>query len=280
MTAITAQLSPQLSGVPETLLITLAARLVATRDNPDLGFVDPAAQAVGDALAFDPGRFAGDRASMRGSIVRSLWFDGVARQFVADCPQGLVVSIGSGLDTRANRIAPPPGITWVDLDFPEVIALREALVPSLPNVRHLAGDGTEVAAWVKQLDWEQGRPLLVLAEGVSMYLDPGRGEAWVRDLVDEARRRASPLTFALDLASPLMARHGRRNPSVGKTSASFSWGVRSPADLTRIAPGLALITAYDVAGRSGTMSYIISNLYRLITGRPVYSCALFTAAAP
>ena len=49
-------ITPQLSGVPETLLITLAARLVAARDNPDLGFVDPAARAVGDALVFDPGR--------------------------------------------------------------------------------------------------------------------------------------------------------------------------------------------------------------------------------
>lgn len=280
MTAIAGQLLPQLSGVPETLLITLAARLVAARDNPDLGFVDPAAQAVGDALAFDPARFTGDRASMRGSIVRSLWFDDVARQFVAEYPQGLVVSIGSGLDTRANRIAPPPGITWIDIDFAEVVALREALVPSLPNVRHLAGDGTEVAAWVKWIAWEQGRPLLVLAEGVSMYLDPARGEAWVRDLVDEARRRESPLTFALDLASPLMARHGRRNPSVGKTSASFSWGVKSPADLSRLAPGLTLVATYDVASRSGTMSYIISNLYRLVTGQPVYSCAFFTSAAP
>ncbi|MEH3104996.1 MAG: class I SAM-dependent methyltransferase [Sphingomonas phyllosphaerae] len=280
MTAIAGQLSPQLSGVPETLLITLAARLVAARDNPDLGFVDPAAQVVGEALAFDPARFAGDRASMRGSIVRSLWFDGVARQFVTEYPHGLVVSVGSGLDTRANRIVPPPGITWIDIDFAEVVALREALVPSLPNVRHLAGDGIEVAEWTKRVDWEQGRPLLVLAEGVSMYLDPGRGEAWVRDLVEEARHRASPLTFALDLASPLMARHGRRNPSVGKTTAAFLWGVPSPADLSRLAPRLTLAAIYDVASRSGAMSYIISNLYRLVTGRPVYSCALFTSAAP
>lgn len=266
----------KLSGVAETLLIPLAARLVAARQNPDLGFVDPAAARVGAALAFDPARFASDRGSMRGSIVRAMWFDRVARDFVEAHADGLIVSIGSGLDTRANRIAPPTGVEWVDIDFGEVVALREAVVPFLPNVRNLACDGTDVAAWAELAGWESVRPILVIAEGVSMYLEPVRGEAWLRALADQARQRESVMTLALDLASPFMARHGRRNPSVEKTDASFQWGVGEPRDLSRVVDGLTLVETYDVARLSGALSRLVGDVHRLLTRRPLYSCALFT----
>lgn len=268
-----------LSGVPETLLITLAARLVAARQNPDLDFVDPAALTVGSALAFDPARFASDKGSMRGSIVRALWFDHIARQFVREHPTGLVVSIGSGLDTRANRIDPGDDVDWVDIDFPEVVALRNALVPPLRAVRTWPGDGTRVSAWAKQVGWDDRRPVLVLAEGVSMYLEPGCGRSWVRALATEARRRKCSLILALDLASPFMTRHGRRNPSVGKTGASFTWGVGNPAELMWIEPGLVLLETYDVARHAGYLSRIAAGLYRLVTGKPLYSCALFRVDA-
>lgn len=264
-----------LSGVPETALITLAARILAPKQNPDLGFADSAAEQIASRLGFDPGRFSDDRGSMRGSIVRALWFDHVARGFVSECPDGLVISIGSGLDTRANRIAPPAAVRWVDIDFAEMTALREELVPPLPNVRNVAADGTNVAAWANAVDWKDRQPVLVLAEGVSMYLDPASGEAWVRGLVMTARQKASPMTLAVDLASPFMAQVGHRNPSVAKTGASFTWGVGEPKMLSQLAPELHLVETYDVASRSGFFARLVGNIYRLLTGRSIYSCARF-----
>lgn len=265
-----------LSGVPETLLITLAARLLAARQNPDLHFADPAAQAVGEALDFDPARFAGDRASMRGSVVRGQWFDRMVKNWLAQHPQGLIVSIGSGLDTRANRMAPPATSDWVDLDAAEVVALRQACVPPLPNVHLLAGDGTCVAQWADQVAWHAGRPVMVIAEGVSMYLQPEQGMAWLSDLAEMARSRGSSLTIALDLASPLMVSQSHRHPSVSQTGASFHWGLRQPRDIPEAIPALRLIETYDVASRCGPASWLVTKAYRLVTlGRPIYSCALF-----
>lgn len=267
---------PALGGVPETLLIPLAARLLAAKQNPDLGFLDPAAQAVGAALDFDPARFANDYGSMRGSLVRAQWFDSIVQRFVAAYPDGLVLSIGSGLDTRANRLSLPDGVQWVDIDFPEVAALRDALVPPLPQVRSLAADGTDVAAWADLVDWHDGRPVLVIAEGVSMYLEPEQGVVWLRALAANAKHRESALALALDLASPFMAKHGRRNPSVRKTEASFKWGVREPAEIERLGTGLVLKEmSFDVSSRSGSIGCIVGGLYRLLTGRPIYSCAYF-----
>ncbi|PNU02154.1 class I SAM-dependent methyltransferase [Novosphingobium guangzhouense] len=265
-----------LTGVPETLLITLAARLLASRRNPDLRFADPAAEAVGAALGFDPDRFAHDKASMRGCVVRGQWFDAIVRHFLLSNPEGLVISIGSGLDTRANRIAPPPGVDWVDIDFAEVVSLRRAHVPPLVNVRSLAGDGTAVSDWIDDVPWHEGRPVMTIAEGVSMYLKPEQAFAWLDAMTAQARTRQSSMTIALDLASPLMVSQSHRHPSVSKTGAVFSWGVKHPADIAKKVPSLELTETYDIARQCGLPSYLVASAYRLLTfGRPIYSCAAF-----
>lgn len=274
------RVTPTLSGVPETLLITLAARLVAPTQNPDLGFTDPAAEQIGAALAFDPARFSDDRASMRGTIVRAQWFDGVVRRFMGEQPNGLVVSIGSGLDTRANRVRPPAGLDWIDIDFSEVTALRERLVPPMERVRNLSADGTVVEAWVHSVPWDRERPTLVMAEGVSMYLMPEQATGWLQGLARAASSRKSDMTLALDLASPLMVRQSHRHPSVSRTDARFHWGVRRPEDVAQLAQGLVLAESYDVAAHSGTASCIAATIYRFVTlGRPIYSCSRFEYVA-
>lgn len=269
-----------LSGVPETLLITLAARLIASRQNPDLRFADAAAEVVGKALGFDPERFSHDKASMRGCVVRSQWFDRVVAEFLECHPQGLVISVGSGLDTRANRLAPPPQVDWVDIDFAEVVALREAHVPPLANVRTLAADATDVAVWIDLVPWSRSRPVLMIAEGVSMYLQPSRGMAWLAAMVARAAERRSPLTLAVDLASPLMVNQSHHHPSVSKTGSVFSWGIRKPQDIAAALPSLRLEETHDIARRCGVPSFLVASAYRLLTlGRPIYSCALFRNAS-
>ncbi|MER6202074.1 hypothetical protein ABT234_32495 [Streptomyces sp. NPDC001586] len=46
-------------------------------------------------------------------------------------PDAVVVSVGIGLDTRAERLAGalPPSVTWLGVDMPEVVDLRATLLP-------------------------------------------------------------------------------------------------------------------------------------------------------
>jgi hypothetical protein len=112
-----------------------------------------------------------------------------------------------------------------------------------------------------------------------MYLTPEAGAAWLRALDYLAGVRATPLTLAFDFASPFMVRNSRRNPSVRKTQAQFSWGLRRIDDAVRIAPGFRVTQRYDVARRSGALSRTVSIVHRLITGgRPLYGCATLTHA--
>jgi O-methyltransferase involved in polyketide biosynthesis len=262
-----------LGVVPETLLIPLAARMIAPERHPDLGFRDVEAERIGARIGFDPGRFADDTGSMRGSVVRASWFDQIVSAFVAAHPGGLCVSIGSGLDDRPARIGLPESITWIDAEFAEVVRLREMLIAPRPNVRDLTIDGLEPGAWVNKLPWDARRPALVLGEGVTMYLAPADGQALFRSLGEAARVRSASLDLVADFASPFMVRHSRRNPSLAKTRASFTWALRRSQDVATIVPGLSLVEEADIARRCGALSWTVSRVHRLITGRAIYFAA-------
>jgi O-methyltransferase involved in polyketide biosynthesis len=262
-----------LTGVSETLLIPLAARMIAPTRHPDLQFRDDEAIRIGAALGFDPGRFADDTGSMRGSVIRASWFDRIARTFVERHPDGLCLSIGSGLDNRPARIGLPATVDWIDIDFAAVVRLREAVIPRTDNLRTLTASEAEPLAWMDAVGWSAGRPVLVLVEGVMMYLAPAEGVGLLRTLVARATDAGAPVELAADFASPLMVRQSRRNPSVAQTGARFHWAVARPEAVGQIAPGLTLIAQGDVMRRCGISFRVIAVLYRLLTGRPIYFCA-------
>lgn len=268
-----------LDDIAETLLIPLSARVLAPRLNPDLGFRDPMAEALFGRLDVDPGRFVGDRASMRGSVVRARWFDKVARAFLDRHPDGLVVSMGSGLDARAQRIGyrPRNGGAWIDLDRPEVVELRRTLLPVAPSVGDLAADLNETG-WLQQLPWRQGQPALFLAEGVMMYLEPRGAEGLVRAIGKMADQRGGAIELAFDYASRWMVRNSGRHPSVKKTNARFSWALDRPSDLENLDRQLCVAEQSDITAKSGTLPALMGKLHRLFTGREIYACARFDRA--
>lgn len=261
-----------LTWVSETLLIPLAARMIAPSRHPDLQFRDNEAVRIGAALGFDPGRFADDTGSMRGSVIRASWFDQIARTFVGRHPDSLCLSIGSGLDNRPARIGLPATVDWIDVDFAAVVRLREAAIPRADNVRTLTVSEAEPLAWIDTVSWSAGRPVLVLAEGVMMYLAPAEGGGLLRTLVARAADAGAPLELAADFASPLVVRQSRRNPSIAKTRARFQWAVAQPEDVGRIAPGLSLVEVADVMRRAGALSWPAAILHQSLTGRPLYYC--------
>ena len=57
------------------------------------------------------------------TMMRARRFDEYAREFLNLHPDGLVVDIGCGLDTRFNRLD-NGRLHWLGVDLPEVIALR------------------------------------------------------------------------------------------------------------------------------------------------------------
>lgn len=106
--------------------------------------------------------------------LRSRRFDRYVSDFLSKYPQGTIINLGCGLDTRFYRI--DNGIViWYDIDFPAVIELRKRFMEE--NSRHyFIGNSVLNPDWISEV--KTGGPYIILAEGLFMYLT----EVDVRDL--------------------------------------------------------------------------------------------------
>lgn len=264
-----------LGGVAETLLIPLAARASAPRLNPDLGYDDPLARHIMERIDVDAARFTRDQATMRGCVIRAQWFDRIARTFLQRHPHGLCVSLGSGLDTRASRVglsAERQG-AWIDIDFQEVVALRQALIPQQAGVEARAADLTQ-AGWINDLPWHDGRPVLFLSEGVLIYFQPTEAEALIQRLGAAAAARRAAMELGFDYVSPLMKAHSHHATAVGKTKARYAWALKRATDILPLDDKLSLCEDADIGRDSGLLGRVASMVYgRLTGGRYVYAAA-------
>jgi len=98
--------------------------------------------------------------------LRSRRFDRYVVDFLLKYPEGTVINLGCGLDTRFYR-TDNGKVIWYDIDFPEVIVIRKRFLEE--NSRHFfIGSSILDQEWLTQV--RTGGPCLILAEGVFMYL--------------------------------------------------------------------------------------------------------------
>lgn len=224
-----------LSGAAQTMLTTLYLKaLDADFKRPVLG--DSYAKAALDRLDYDwheigiTGRWAPL------VTVRTAQYDIWVRQFLATYPRATVVHLGCGLDTRVFRIDPGPGVEWYDVDYPAVIALREQIYPARPGYHLIATSATD-PNWLDQIPAD--RPVLLLAEGISMYLTEAEG----LDLLRHAVNRFPSGELQIDFYNWLGIKSQKAHTLVRRSGSKLYWAVNSPAEILNNVAGTRLLTA-------------------------------------
>ncbi len=109
--------------------------------------------------------------------LRAKKYDEYAGSFFMENPDGILVNIGSGMDSRFLRIDNGRMICF-DLDLPEMIAFKKQFYQENDRYRFIAASVFDYS-WMDQVAEMGRRPVLFMAEGVFMYLD---GEK-VKDLI-------------------------------------------------------------------------------------------------
>ncbi|GAB7038494.1 class I SAM-dependent methyltransferase [Catenuloplanes niger JCM 9533] len=251
----------RLTEARETLLVTLYGRALDARAaHPVLGDT-MAAEAV-DAIDFDFRRTHLTPRTAPTVAVRAKFLDGWVREFLREHDgEATVLHLGAGLDSRVWRIDPGPGVTWFDVDFPEVIEIRRALFPERPGYRMIGVSVTD-DDWLAQIP--TGRPTLAIAEGLSMYLTEEQGLTLLRRITD---RFNGGTTIAFDAFNRLAIRTQRTNPAVRMSGATLHWSVDHPRELVRDVPGLRLRDAVDALTAPGAEQLprgtrVVSSLLR------------------
>jgi O-methyltransferase involved in polyketide biosynthesis len=235
-----------LSGVAETLLITLYIRAIESQ-RPDALIKDERAEVLVKQMSYDFDRVRQVKMDEKDKvtvILRNLEFDRYARDFLARRLEAVVVHIGCGLDSRFERVDNGQ-VEWYDLDLPEVIALRRKFIGGESERYHLLGCSAFDSAWLDAVSAHRQRPFLFLAEGVFMYFE----EAQIRSLVLTLRDHFPDAELVFDAFSPFLVRADNFRMSITKFGARYHWGLKRGQELENWGGGIRLLDEWGYFDR-------------------------------
>jgi methyltransferase (TIGR00027 family) len=143
-----------------------------------------------------------------------------------------VVLLAAGMDARAFRMAWPPGTALYELDQPEVIAYKNALLGAESPACRRVPIGVDLRDdWVSRLlasGFQPERPCAWLVEGLLMYLEAPAAEA-VLNSVSSLSAPGSRL--GIDLINADFLTHPRMRPMLDymeESGAPWRYGINEP----------------------------------------------------
>ena len=217
-----------------TLFIPLYGKALMSRE----GFLpDPMAEEIVSTVDFDFTKVDQSRKLAIYMAMRAALFDGYARDFAAQHPDSLVLQLGVGLDSRVKRVPCPN--PWYDLDFPDVIDLRRTYFPEDARY-HLIAAPALPADWLAGVPKEQN--VLVLAEGLSMYLSEGD----MRALMAALQAHFGQVTFIFDAYSKRAAKLSALKNPVNAVKAKIDFALDDPAELLTGTQGMTAVLNADI----------------------------------
>ncbi|MET9970855.1 class I SAM-dependent methyltransferase, partial [Streptomyces sp. NPDC006356] len=179
--------------------------------------------------------------SLTGTVLRTSLFDRWAADFLAAHPDGTVVEIGTGLNTRFER-TDNGRARWFELDLPDVIELRRTFFTDTPRRTTLAASVTD-EAWATTVSAHSGGPYFFAAEAVLPFLT----EADVHHVIDLLATRFPGSTLALDTAGPGMVDAQDQHDALSKVDARMQWTCPDPARLTEWQPEAQILASHTLS---------------------------------
>jgi O-methyltransferase involved in polyketide biosynthesis len=226
-----------LDGVPETTLWTLYHRALEARRAGE-EFVDPRAVELVDRIDYPfARRFGHDPGGLAQFIgLRARTFDREVRRVLAERPDTIVAALGEGLETQFWRVD-NGRVRWLTVDLPETAEVRRGLLGEDPPRRRILAGSALDDDWLDAVGDGAGDRVLVVAQGLLMYLPP----PGVRALIVRCARRFPGGALVLDTVprwfSAVTMNGAMRSPT-GYTAPPMPWGLdagdhRSIAALSR-----------------------------------------------
>jgi O-methyltransferase involved in polyketide biosynthesis len=251
MAGMADRVEAQLGAVQQTLFIPLAARARQTRKKRPVLRDQKAAEIVA-SVDFDAGKYG--RGGGGGvTVLRTLIFDSWVSGFLADHPGGTVVELGSGLNTRFDRIDNGQ-VHWIDLDLPDTIELRR---------RFFADSGRRrmVAASVLEQDWlpsveDSPGPYMFVADGVLVYL------AQAPQVIARIAGRFPGALIAFDTYSQRMLKQQHKLAARRNIEARWAWSCDDPSTLESL--GLEVVQTASVTRPPAAVRARLPRRYRYV----------------
>ncbi|WP_319559728.1 class I SAM-dependent methyltransferase [Marispirochaeta sp.] len=195
--------------------------------------------------------------------IRAKLMDNYVTSFLSDNENSIALHLGCGLDSRYIRIK-NNNVNWFDLDYKEVIGIRQHFFNETDKYHMIASSVTE-PEWIKIIPQEKGH-YIIIAEGLFMYLK----ENEIKELISRLKDRIGNYTLIFDAYSKLTAKNANNHPSLKKTGARINWGIDDPAELANWGLGIQLIdevyfTDYEGNNTLNTSTKIMFKIANMLS---------------
>ncbi|MCE7011196.1 class I SAM-dependent methyltransferase [Kibdelosporangium philippinense] len=225
-----------LTGAPETMLATLYGRALDSH-RPNSVLHDTAAAHAISRIDYDFRKTRIKGTTAVGVAIRGKVLDDWTSEFLTAYPAATVLHLACGLDTRVQRIAPPSTVRWIDLDVPDVVALRKRLITSPSGDYRLVGASVTADSWLAEVP--NDRPTVAVFEGLSMYLHKADGKR----LIERITSRFPTGQLLFDVYGTTGIKLQKLVPAVRNAGATLHWGLDDPAEVEAWHPGLRCLDA-------------------------------------
>jgi methyltransferase (TIGR00027 family) len=228
------KIKPQINdGIADTLFIPLLMRSMETQ-HPKAIIHDEKAVELVNRIDYDFSKYRKASFSAIGTVIRVRHFDRKVTSFISKNQKAVVVNIGCGLDTRFYRVADRSGVAFYELDLPEVINLREELLPAQNNNIYLRASMLETEWMDRLLVKHPDSKFIFVIEGVLMYFPEEQVKSVIQNLA--ARFHGSELHF--DTVSKLLSKQSHRHDAVKYAKAKFQWGIDDEKEIEKWASNI------------------------------------------
>ena len=251
--------------VQETLVIPLFARREASRLYPEI-FSDTTAAELMEKIDYD---FSGMEEKSRmyvefGALeVAMRQYDSAfeVREYMKDHPECTVVNLGCGLDNTFRTVYNGK-CRGVNVDFPDVISVREQLLPCGEGEINLGTDINDLS-WLEKIDFDRERGIIFFAQGVFYYFL----EEQVRALFSAMAKRFPGGRIVFDTANKkackMMTKTWIKDAGISDVSALFY--VENVESLKAFSPDIRAVSSRGYMTGYDMQKYVKKGWYRFLS---------------
>ena len=209
--------------VQETLIIPLYARKVCSELYPNL-YRDETAIQLMEKIDYDFSEAEKKSRSLMqrfGALEVAMRQNDLAyevRDYLKTHPNAAVVNLGCGLD-NTGRVCDNGSCKLYNLDFPDVIAVRNALLPPGAREENIPGDLND-PSWFSRIDASGGA--VFFASGVFYYFLKEQVQALVKNLTDAFPGGALVFDAANRTAVKMIAKTWLKGAKIQDVGAYFA----------------------------------------------------------
>ena len=250
--------------VQETLVIPLYARKMCSEQFPQL-FRDETAIRLIDQIDYD---FSALAQKSQGTLQQFGFLEVAMRQndlawevqdYLKAHPKAAVVNLGCGLDDT-GRSCDNGCCKLYNLDFPDVIAVRDALLPAGEREENIACDLNNFS-WFERIDASEGA--VFFAAGVFYYFLTEQFQALVQAMAQAFPGGRLVFDAAGKAAVKMMLKTWIRDAEIQDVGAYFSVS-DARRELSSWAPGLRVSSRGYMLGYQSLDDPSVKGLYRLL----------------